>query len=228
MNICLLGDSILDNVTYTDGAPAVTDHLNRLLGGTGRATLIAVDGSVTAQVHRQVRGLPADATHLVLSSGGNDALAHEDLLRQPAKSVSPALTYTTHNSPQWRSPPLVYPAKKGDVPMKQVAGHMDGFEKEGQLQTLFADPEVRSRLHRWSDFLAVAGILRPDLTVGAFVRRPCQRVLRFTGDATRATEFVVGTLYHSQDFNGATYTMAETGTLIGYSHFDLVEPARGH
>ena len=91
MNICLLGDSILDNATYTDGAPAVTDHLNRLLGGTGRATLIAVDGSVTAQVHRQVRELPADATHLVLSSGGNDALAHEDLLRQPAKSVAQAL-----------------------------------------------------------------------------------------------------------------------------------------
>ena len=91
MNICLLGDSILDNVTYTDGAPAVTDHLNRLLGGNGRATLLAVDGSVTAQVHRQVRELPADATHLVLSSGGNDALAHEDLLRQPAKSVAQAL-----------------------------------------------------------------------------------------------------------------------------------------
>ena len=62
MNICLLGDSILDNATYTDGAPAVTDHLNRLLGGTGRATLIAVDGSVTAQVHRQVRELPAEVT----------------------------------------------------------------------------------------------------------------------------------------------------------------------
>jgi hypothetical protein len=112
--------------------------------------------------------------------------------------------------------------------MKQVTGHMDGFEKEGQLQTLFADQEVRSRVHRWPDFLAVAGVLRPDLTVGAFERRPCQRALRFTGEATSATEFTVGNLYHSLDFNGATYTIAETGTLIGYSHFDLVEPARGH
>ena len=112
--------------------------------------------------------------------------------------------------------------------MKQHAGHMDGFDKEGQLQTLFADPEVRSHLHRWPDFLAVAGVLRSGLTMGAFERRPCRRVLRFTGDATSATEFVVGNLYHSQDFNGATYTIAATGTLIGYGHFDLVEPARGH
>lgn len=106
-------------------------------------------------------------------------------------------------------------------------GHMDGFEREEQLQTIFADPTMRSRLQRWSDFLAVAAVLRPDLTAGAFKRRPCRRVLRFTGEATSATGFKVGNLYHSQDFNGATYTITETGTLIGYSHFDVVEPTRG-
>lgn len=91
MNICLLGDSILDNAVYTNGEPAVTEHLNRLLGETGKATLLAVDGSVTAQVNRQIQRLPPEATHVILSSGGNDALAHQDLLKQPARSVAQAL-----------------------------------------------------------------------------------------------------------------------------------------
>lgn len=91
MNIYLLGDSILDNAAYTHGDPAVSEHLNHLLGDTGRATLLAVDGSVTAQVERQIQKLPGEATHVVLSSGGNDALAHQDVLLQPAASVVEAL-----------------------------------------------------------------------------------------------------------------------------------------
>jgi hypothetical protein len=94
MNICLLGDSILDNAVYTNGEPSVTEHLNRLLGETGKATLEAVDGSVTAEVNRQIQKLPREATYVVLSSGGNDALAHQDLLKQPARSVAQALVNT--------------------------------------------------------------------------------------------------------------------------------------
>ncbi len=91
MNIYLLGDSILDNAVYTNGEPSVTEHLNRLLGKTGIATLVAVDGSVTAEVNRQIQKLPPEATYVVLSSRGNDALAHQDLLKQPARSVAQAL-----------------------------------------------------------------------------------------------------------------------------------------
>jgi hypothetical protein len=112
--------------------------------------------------------------------------------------------------------------------MNRHINHMDGFEKEDRLQRLFLDPVVRSRLHRWADFLAVARILSPDLTDRAFERRPCNRTLRFAGDATIASELVTGELYHALDFNGATYTIKETGTVIGCDHFDLVGPAPSH
>jgi hypothetical protein len=113
-------------------------------------------------------------------------------------------------------------ARKGGIPMNRHINHMDGFENEDRLQRLFLDPEVRSRLHRWADFMAVARILRPELTDGAFERRSCHRILRFAGDAVIASGLAVGKLYHSRDFNGATYTIVETGTVIGCDHFDLV------
>jgi len=100
MNICLLGDSILDNGAYTGGQPAVVDHLDRMLAGAGsgagagsesrRATLLAVDGSLTAQVAHQARTLPPDATHFVVSSVGNDALQYESLLQHSVASVGQA------------------------------------------------------------------------------------------------------------------------------------------
>lgn len=92
MNICLSGDSILDNAAYTDGQPAVVDHLNRILGRAGKATLLAVDGSVTREVEEQFRALPPGATHVVISSGGNDALEQQSLLLEPVSSVSHALS----------------------------------------------------------------------------------------------------------------------------------------
>ena len=46
---------------------------------------------VTTQVSRQLKRLPPEATHVVLSSGGNDALDHQDLLQQSASSVAQAL-----------------------------------------------------------------------------------------------------------------------------------------
>lgn len=38
------------------------------------ATLIALDGATVSSVFRQIERIPSDATHLVLSAGGNDAL----------------------------------------------------------------------------------------------------------------------------------------------------------
>jgi hypothetical protein len=75
-HIILLGDSIFDNARYVPGGPSVIDHLRRALPRGWRATLLAVDGSVAADVAEQLDRLPADATHLVVSAGGNDALTH--------------------------------------------------------------------------------------------------------------------------------------------------------
>lgn len=91
VTIALLGDSILDNAAYTAGEPAVTDHLQNLLGTSGRAYLCALDGAVTREVASQLEGLPAGTTHLVISTGGNDALQHIDLLTNRARTVADAL-----------------------------------------------------------------------------------------------------------------------------------------
>ena len=73
-HLVLLGDSIFDNAAYVAGAPAVIDQVRSLLPTGWKATLLAVDGNVTADVREQVKRIPADATHLVMSAGGNDAL----------------------------------------------------------------------------------------------------------------------------------------------------------
>jgi GDSL-like Lipase/Acylhydrolase family len=90
-HIVLLGDSIFDNAAYVHGGPAVIDHLHRILGSDHRATLLAVDGSLTSSVPRQVRSVPDDASHIVVSMGGNDALAHTEILDKPVKSTADAL-----------------------------------------------------------------------------------------------------------------------------------------
>jgi hypothetical protein len=90
-HVVLLGDSIFDNQTYTQGEPDVVTHLRSLLPSTWRATLRAIDGATTADVSRQFAEIPADATHLVLSLGGNDALMNSDLLGTSLKSSAEAL-----------------------------------------------------------------------------------------------------------------------------------------
>ena len=73
-HLVLLGDSIFDNGAYVDGAPAVIDQVRSLLPKGWRVTMLAVDGNVTLDVREQIKRIPADATHLVMSMGGNDAL----------------------------------------------------------------------------------------------------------------------------------------------------------
>ncbi len=88
MHLVLLGDSTLDNRPYTDGGPAVIDYVVSHLGEGSTASLLAVDGDMMQDVVRQLETLPSGATHLVLSVGGNDALAQIDVLARPATNVS--------------------------------------------------------------------------------------------------------------------------------------------
>jgi len=73
-HIVLLGDSIFDNALYVPGGPSVMEHLRRMLPEGDRASMFALDGATVSSVFRQVERIPDDATHLVLSAGGNDAL----------------------------------------------------------------------------------------------------------------------------------------------------------
>jgi lysophospholipase L1-like esterase len=91
-HVVLLGDSILDNAAYTQGAPDVLTHLRSFLPKGWRASLAAEDGSTTNDLARQLARVPADATHLVVSIGGNDALMNRDLLETPVPSTAEALS----------------------------------------------------------------------------------------------------------------------------------------
>jgi hypothetical protein len=92
-HVVLLGDSIFDNAAYVAGGPDVVTHLTRLLPAGWRATLAAVDGAVIADVPRQLARVPAEATHLIVSAGGNDALGHTDLLDRRASSSAQVLAW---------------------------------------------------------------------------------------------------------------------------------------
>ncbi|HEX8257626.1 MAG TPA: SGNH/GDSL hydrolase family protein [Allosphingosinicella sp.] len=86
-HIVLLGDSIFDNGVYVPGEPDVVRQLQATLPEGWRATLLAVDGAVTRSVKAQLERLPADATHLVVSVGGNDALGESHVLGAAVRSV---------------------------------------------------------------------------------------------------------------------------------------------
>jgi lysophospholipase L1-like esterase len=90
-HVVLLGDSIFDNSSYTGGAPDVVTHLRSMLPAGARATLLAVDGAITQTMTEQIQAIPGDATHLVVSIGGNDALGYQSLLDSPAASTADAL-----------------------------------------------------------------------------------------------------------------------------------------
>ena len=87
-HVVLLGDSVFDNGAYTAGGPDVLQQLRAAVPTGWQATMLAVDGARTEDVHQQLTGLPPDATDLVLSVGGNDALAHIDLLEGPAATAA--------------------------------------------------------------------------------------------------------------------------------------------
>ena len=71
-HVVLLGDSTFDSRPYLPGKP---DMAARLAGRAKcRATLLAESGSRLADLAKQLAKVPSDATHLLLSAGGNDLL----------------------------------------------------------------------------------------------------------------------------------------------------------
>jgi len=106
-HLVLLGDSIFDNGRYTKGGPDVISQVRRLLPQGWKATLLAVDGAKADEVAGQLRRLPADATHLVLSVGGNDALVHASVLDTRASSTAQAAGFLAdvadHFEPRYRA-----------------------------------------------------------------------------------------------------------------------------
>jgi hypothetical protein len=97
-HVILLGDSILDNASYTSGGPDVVSQVRGLLPAGWTASLLAVDGSVTDNISEQTQRVPNGATHLVLSVGGNDALMNASLLGISLFGLPPASTRNSNES----------------------------------------------------------------------------------------------------------------------------------
>ena len=113
-HVVLLGDSIFDNAAYVRGGPDVIRQLREALPAGWKATLAAVDGAIIASVPRQLQAIPPDASHLVISVGGNDALGNIDVLEDASHSIADALN--------------------------RLAGIADGFERgyRAMLEFVFA------------------------------------------------------------------------------------------
>src|SRR5215470_5035465 len=90
-HIVLLGDSVFDNKAYVNGGLDVIEHIRRQIPAGWKASLRAVDGSVVENVRKQTLDLPDDATHLVVSAGGNDAILNADILQQKVASSAEVL-----------------------------------------------------------------------------------------------------------------------------------------
>lgn len=90
-HIALLGDSIFDNGAYTSGGPDVVTQVRRLLPTGWEASLLAVDGAVIDDIPSQLSRLPAEATHLILSIGGNDVLANLDMMSETVATTTQSL-----------------------------------------------------------------------------------------------------------------------------------------
>jgi hypothetical protein len=91
-HVVLVGDSIFDNAPYVGDGPDVIKQVQSLLLPMGwTATLKARDGDLIADVQGQIATLPMDASHLVVSVGGNDALTAATVLEEPVHFVYEAL-----------------------------------------------------------------------------------------------------------------------------------------
>lgn len=92
-HLILLGDSIFDNYPYVPNGTAVIDHLRQLVPAPWRATLLAHDGDVVADVGRQLSKVPKDASHVVISIGGNDALRAKANMATRVSNIAEALVH---------------------------------------------------------------------------------------------------------------------------------------
>ncbi len=78
-HIVLFGDSIFDNKVYVgENGKDVITHLQKILPSNWQATLKAIDGSLIESVSEQLVNTPPDATHLVVSAGGNNVLMNNE------------------------------------------------------------------------------------------------------------------------------------------------------
>jgi hypothetical protein len=91
-HVALLGDSTFDNASYVRPGEDVMALLRQQVEPGLKLTLLARDGARLADVPEQLARLPNDVTDLIVSIGGNDALAAAILLGERVRTIEDAVT----------------------------------------------------------------------------------------------------------------------------------------
>lgn len=86
-HLVLLGDSTIDNGNWTTGA-CVTDQVRVKEPLTTRC---ARDGALMGAILQQAQQAPKDATHFVVSIGGNNAISAVNILQEPVSNAEEAI-----------------------------------------------------------------------------------------------------------------------------------------
>lgn len=105
-----------------------------------------------------------------------------------------------------------------------IGDHYEGFEDARKMSDMMQDHE---------DFQAVIKRVGEAFYQEAYKRRPCRRTLRYIGHSgwdepersIKHRHFVEGQIYHSIDFNGATYSIEgyhDGKALIGCAYFEWI------
>ena len=101
-HVVLLGDSVFDSRPYLRGMPDMAARLETLLPGVQVASA-AVSGSRIADIAEQLVRKPPDATHLIVSIGGNDLLDAARRLGASAGGVGQSLGRLTGAFSEFRT-----------------------------------------------------------------------------------------------------------------------------
>lgn len=164
-HIVLLGDSIFDNQSYVAPRAATIDALRARLPAGWSASLLAQDGSAADEVAQQVLHAPGNASHLVVSTGGNDALSDAGILAERASTVGEALWKLAQVAERFerRYRKMLHSVRSRKLPIVLCTIY-NGYFPDPHLQsmttaalTLFNDAIIRAA---WSATLPVIDLRR--------------------------------------------------------------------
>jgi hypothetical protein len=208
-HVVLLGDSIFDNAAYVHGGPDVVTQLQRELPEGWQATLAAMDGATTDDMPIQYRRIPDDATHLVLSLGGNDALMNIDILDRRVSSSGEAIGMLADVRDDFaaRYEGVLRELQRRGVPLTVCTIYEGNFE-DARMQrlaatalTVFNDAILRHAIRAalqvidlrlvCSDPADYANPIEPSVQGGAKIARAIARAVGATPDPGPRTEIVI-------------------------------------
>jgi len=189
----LLGDSLLDNGAYVSGSP-VAEQLRSRLPRDWQTTLLARDGAVATGVLKQLQKLPADASHLIVSAGGNDALESIPLFRSPVADSQSMLLELVALQDEFRSnyrkmiralretrrPTIactIYDAVPSILPVEKMALSLfNDVIKRVLIEAHIPILDMRLVCNEFRDFSSVSQI-EPSEIGGSKISRALQRIL---------------------------------------------------